>query len=249
MLMVQFRINGDWHHRAYWGENLCTWGQNFSPSRLPMGPLPKTGEWVRLEIPAGQIGVEVNTTIDSCSLDTLGGVIYWDKVGLKTAPKNVATAEPAKKKEPTNVPPSRPTPDAKKLQPIDAPAIASSTPAGTVKIPYKDFKGGGDFNQFAGNDIRPSKAIWGKRSSRSTLTATFTLAPGEYASGMLKLTTCRHNAKPCAIAFKINGQEIFNGKDRSRSAGMTWGEEEYDIPVGALKAGTNEIVILNMEDT
>jgi hypothetical protein len=41
-----------WDHRAYWGENLAPWGQDGTPSRLPMGPLPEAGKWVRLEVPA-----------------------------------------------------------------------------------------------------------------------------------------------------------------------------------------------------
>jgi hypothetical protein len=44
--------NGSWEHRAYWGANRFTYGVDGTASRRPMGPLPPTGQWVRLEVPA-----------------------------------------------------------------------------------------------------------------------------------------------------------------------------------------------------
>src|SRR5262249_51671680 len=44
-----------WEHRAYWGANeLTTGGIDGTASQLNMGPLPATGQWVRLEVPAAQ---------------------------------------------------------------------------------------------------------------------------------------------------------------------------------------------------
>ncbi len=56
MLMFQWRA-GDWGHRAYWGENLTAWGTDGTASRLRVGDLPATGEWLRLEVPAASVGL------------------------------------------------------------------------------------------------------------------------------------------------------------------------------------------------
>ncbi|HEX7152060.1 MAG TPA: RHS repeat-associated core domain-containing protein [Thermoanaerobaculia bacterium] len=58
-LILQWN-NADWNweHRAYWGENLIGWGNDGTVSRRYMGPLPPTGQWVRLEVPASAVGLE-----------------------------------------------------------------------------------------------------------------------------------------------------------------------------------------------
>jgi hypothetical protein len=50
----------DWH-RAYWGANLIGWGSDGTVYRHYMGALPATGQWVRLSVPAAQLGLEGNT--------------------------------------------------------------------------------------------------------------------------------------------------------------------------------------------
>ena len=254
-VMMQWSIGNNWEHRAYWGEDGIPWGQNFSPSRLPMGTLPKTGEWVRLEVPANQIGVEAPTQINGWSFDHVGGVVYWDKAGVQVKPAAVASADP--KKDPTappGVPPPPPasTPPSEKTGASANPfalAVAGDSTA-PVTILWKEFKGGGDFNDFHGSDKRPSKAIWGKNTKKPKITATFTMPPGDYSVGVLKVTSIKHgNPDPCLISFTLNGQEIFSGKDRSKSAAYHWGEETYEIPSGALRAGTNELLISNIEDS
>src|SRR6185436_2521025 len=49
---------GDWEHRAYWGQNLITYGTDATASRRNMGALPQAGQWVRLEVPASVVGLE-----------------------------------------------------------------------------------------------------------------------------------------------------------------------------------------------
>jgi RHS repeat-associated protein len=56
-VMLQWN-NGNWEHRAYWGQNIIGWGVNGTESRRFMGPLPPTGQWVKLEVPASQVGLE-----------------------------------------------------------------------------------------------------------------------------------------------------------------------------------------------
>jgi hypothetical protein len=254
-IMMQWHLKA-WEQRAYWGENVIPWGQNFSPSRLPMGDLPKSGEWVRLEVPASQIGVDAPAVVTGWSFDHVGGQVYWDKAGVQVKPAAVATNDPKSDKAgPT--PPNPPTPPPQST-PASVPvgggnAFAQATngdAAAPVKILCKDFKGGGDFNDFHGSDKRPSKAIWGRNTKKSKITATFTMPPGDYSVGMLHVTSIRHSAKdPCDISITLNGQEIFKGKERSKSAGLHWGEEDYEIGSGVLKAGTNELMISNIEDS
>jgi uncharacterized membrane protein len=82
-LMVQFHVNGDWR-RACWGES--TFPAPFNP-RTNLGPLPKVGEWVRLEIPAAKIGIDKPGTIFGISFDqTTGRAVFWDKTGAMKGP-------------------------------------------------------------------------------------------------------------------------------------------------------------------
>ena len=43
--------NGVWEHRAFWGEDLISFGTTGTASRRRMGDLPAPGKWVRLEGP------------------------------------------------------------------------------------------------------------------------------------------------------------------------------------------------------
>ncbi|MBL8797643.1 MAG: PSD1 domain-containing protein [Planctomycetia bacterium] len=82
-IMLQFN-DGVWEHRAFWGEDSIPWGTSGSPSRLAMGPLPKAGEWVRLEIETSKIGLKSGTVVTGMAFTQHDGTVYWDKVGLLT---------------------------------------------------------------------------------------------------------------------------------------------------------------------
>jgi hypothetical protein len=56
-VMLQFNKGGSWEHRAFWGENKLQWGQDESTARHYMGPLPKAGGWVRLEVSPDTVGL------------------------------------------------------------------------------------------------------------------------------------------------------------------------------------------------
>ena len=43
------------------GANLIPWGTDGTVSRRYMGALPAVGQWVRLEVPAAQVGLEGRT--------------------------------------------------------------------------------------------------------------------------------------------------------------------------------------------
>jgi hypothetical protein len=87
--------NGDWEHRAYWGDDLIPWGndQLGAPPHFRMGAVPEGGQWVRLEIPAWVVGLE-GSTIVGASYNLWGGQAWFDHVG-KIARANVAFGKTA----------------------------------------------------------------------------------------------------------------------------------------------------------
>jgi hypothetical protein len=86
-IMMQWN-NGNWEHRAFWGDDLIKFGEANTPSRRRIGPLPKAGEWVRLDVPARQLGITSPMDFAGWSFDQQGGTIYWDKAGVVKVPKN-----------------------------------------------------------------------------------------------------------------------------------------------------------------
>ncbi len=78
-IMLQWS-DGDWDQRAYWGANLIPWGSDGSQSRRYMGPLPRAGGWVRLEVPVSLVGLE-NSTVDGLAFTLHGGRATWDRAG------------------------------------------------------------------------------------------------------------------------------------------------------------------------
>ncbi len=71
-------------HRAYWGANLITWGVNNSAGRRYAGPLPATGSWIRLSVPASAVGLE-GSTVSGMAFVLVGGRATWDTAGIATA--------------------------------------------------------------------------------------------------------------------------------------------------------------------
>ena len=85
-IMLQWN-DGDWSHRAYWGGDHIDWGSNDSPSRRRYGDLPKTGEWVRLEVPADDVGFKAGSQVNGWAFTQFGGTVHWDKAGLVSKSK------------------------------------------------------------------------------------------------------------------------------------------------------------------
>jgi hypothetical protein len=78
-VMLQWN-DGNWEHRAYWGANLIAWGSDGSVSRRYMGALPVVGQWVRLSVPAAQVGLE-GRTLNGMAYTLYGGRATWDYAG------------------------------------------------------------------------------------------------------------------------------------------------------------------------
>ncbi|HEY9282590.1 MAG TPA: hypothetical protein VIP46_03960 [Pyrinomonadaceae bacterium] len=68
-----------WNHRAYWGADRLEWGLNGTASRLYMGPVPRSGGWVRLEVPAADVGLQ--GAVDGMAFTLVGGQATWDRAG------------------------------------------------------------------------------------------------------------------------------------------------------------------------
>ena len=81
-IMLQFHIDG-WSHRAVWGDvDAIEYGKKGTSEKMLMGPLPKAGEWVRLEINAAKLGLKAGTKISGLAYTQFGGTVYWDKTGV-----------------------------------------------------------------------------------------------------------------------------------------------------------------------
>jgi hypothetical protein len=79
-VMLQWHTS-NWLIGAYWGANLIPNGINGTPPGQFMGPLPPSGEWVRLSVPvlgiaAGQV------SIDGIAFALFGGRAIWDYAGV-----------------------------------------------------------------------------------------------------------------------------------------------------------------------
>ncbi len=72
--------SGNWEHRAYWGADKITYGTAGTAGRYYAGPLPATGQWVRLEVPASAVNLE-GATVGAMCFSTFDGRVTYDKSG------------------------------------------------------------------------------------------------------------------------------------------------------------------------
>ena len=79
-LMLSWNTGGSWVHNAYWGTDLIDVGTNGTDSRRYMGPLPATGQWVRLEIPASEVGLD-GAAVSGMAFSLFDGLATWDTAG------------------------------------------------------------------------------------------------------------------------------------------------------------------------
>jgi hypothetical protein len=88
-IMIQFHTGG-WKHRAVWGNgDKIGFGKPGTIERVDMGALPKSGEWVRLEVPAAKLGLKAGMKVDGYAFTQFGGTVAWDRLGV-TAETNPA---------------------------------------------------------------------------------------------------------------------------------------------------------------
>ncbi len=82
-IMLQFN-NGNWNHRAVWGEDVIPWGTPGTGSRFACGPLPEPGRWVRLEVAASDVGLKAGDVLNGWAFTQHDGTVYWDHAGILT---------------------------------------------------------------------------------------------------------------------------------------------------------------------
>jgi Protein of unknown function (DUF1549)/Protein of unknown function (DUF1553)/Planctomycete cytochrome C len=83
-------LTDTWKHRASWA-NRDSKTPGDAPNRL-IGPLPETGRWVRLEVPAREVGVAGDTPVTGWSFVQAGGTAYWSSAAVRRAQESPAEA-------------------------------------------------------------------------------------------------------------------------------------------------------------
>ncbi len=82
-VMLQFN-DGTWEHRAFWGDDAIAFGSGDTDGHRRLGDLPKTGEWVRLEVDAARVGLPAGKLLNGWAFTQFDGHCYWDKAGVIT---------------------------------------------------------------------------------------------------------------------------------------------------------------------
>ncbi|MCH7918495.1 MAG: PSD1 domain-containing protein [Planctomycetes bacterium] len=90
-IMLQWN-DGDWEHRAFWGQDKVSYGGigEDTPGHRPMGALPAVGEWIRLEVKPGRVGLRPGSLVKGMALTQFGGTAYWDEAGIATTEQSNA---------------------------------------------------------------------------------------------------------------------------------------------------------------
>jgi hypothetical protein len=79
-IMLEWHDGAGWEHRAYWGEDLSKRGQAYTASRHFVGKLPPAGRWVRLEVPAAEVGLD-GKALHGMGFQVVGGQAVWQAAG------------------------------------------------------------------------------------------------------------------------------------------------------------------------
>jgi hypothetical protein len=82
-IMLRWRADNSWDHGAYWGAKLIPWSADGSPAQQPMGALPRSGEWAKLEVPASLVNLE-GRTVTGMNFVLYDGQVTWDYSGKRT---------------------------------------------------------------------------------------------------------------------------------------------------------------------
>jgi hypothetical protein len=83
-LMLCWYDGSSYEHRAYWGANTISWGNNGTAGRFGAGALPTPGQWVELSVPARAVGLE-GDSVSGMSFAAFGGRVAWDTIGRASA--------------------------------------------------------------------------------------------------------------------------------------------------------------------
>lgn len=81
-IMLSWSTDNSWEHRAYWGADKINLGSG--QGRYYAGPLPATGQWVRLSVPASAVGLD-QSIVTAMGFSLFDGGATFDAAG-KTVP-------------------------------------------------------------------------------------------------------------------------------------------------------------------
>jgi hypothetical protein len=84
-LMLQWHGPNGWEHRAYWGEDLISWGVGGTASRFRAGDLPTPGQWQMLTVPATSLGLD-GKSVDGMAFTLYDGQAAYGLTGARTQP-------------------------------------------------------------------------------------------------------------------------------------------------------------------
>lgn len=79
-VMISWNDGRSGEHRAFWGANTITYGENGSPGRHLGGTLPAAGRWVRLAVTARSVGLE-GSMLSGMGFSLVGGRATWGPAG------------------------------------------------------------------------------------------------------------------------------------------------------------------------
>lgn len=82
---IQLQFNdGNWEHRATWGEDRAFQAGKHGTANRQMGKLPETGKWVRLEVTAEAVGLKTGAHLNGWAFTQVNGTVHWDSAGIVT---------------------------------------------------------------------------------------------------------------------------------------------------------------------
>jgi hypothetical protein len=79
-ILLQWHDGESWAHGACWGADRIREFPANTPARRMRGQLPPAGRWVRLEVPASEVGLE-GKTVRGMSFVLHGGQCFWGATG------------------------------------------------------------------------------------------------------------------------------------------------------------------------
>jgi hypothetical protein len=83
-ILVAWNDGSSWEHRAYWGADTITYGTDGTAGRYHAGPLPATGGWVKLSVPASAVGL-AGSAVSGMDFSLYNGRVTWDAIGRSSA--------------------------------------------------------------------------------------------------------------------------------------------------------------------
>ncbi len=84
-VMLQWFDGKSWEHRAYWGKSkIIKLGIESTASLRYMGPLPASGKWVRLEVPAVLVGL-AGREVSGLAFTLFDGGATWGAAGKRSS--------------------------------------------------------------------------------------------------------------------------------------------------------------------